>query len=129
MAKQIHTGKTIGATLASSVLATALALPASAQTSAKERCGDIVKAGKNACAVSALGLSCQGTASKDNLKGVWIKVPAGTCHNIVSICNGDAKAPEGVSDKKMAKVCKKVAVQTDSSVVGGRLVDKFGNAI
>ena len=120
----------ISATLATSVLATAMISAAPMATAAsKERCADIVKGGKNTCAVKSLGISCQGNAKEDNMQGAWIKVPAGTCANIVAICNGDAQAPEGVSDRKMAKACKKVAVQTDASVVGGRLVDKYGESI
>ena len=42
---------------------------------------------------------------------------------IVSICKGDVAAPEGVSEKKLMRYCKKVAVQTDDSITGGRLVD------
>jgi len=84
---------------------------------------------KNSCAVKSLGISCQGNATEDNMVGAWIKVPAGTCGNIVSICTGSAEAPEGVKEKKLAKVCAKIAEQTDETVIGGRLVDKFGESI
>ena len=97
----------------------------------KERCGDVIKGGKNTCAVKSLGISCQGNATKDNMKGAWVKVPAGTCANIVAICLGAVEAPEGAfkSDKKREKVCSKIATQTDASIVGGRLVDKNGESI
>lgn len=122
--------KTLGAALATSVLATALMSAAPVASAAStERCADIVKGGSNSCAVTSLGLSCQGNATEDNMVGAWIKVPAGTCGNIVAICAGTAEAPEGTKEKKLAKACKKVAVQTDESVVGGRLVDKFGESI
>lgn len=124
------TQKSLGAALATSVLATAL-LSASTVASAAstERCADVVKGGKNSCAVTSLGISCQGQATQDNMRGAWIKVPAGTCSNIVSICAGTAEAPEGTKEKKMAKACGKLAEQTDDSIVGGRLVDKNGEPI
>ncbi len=122
--------KTLGTAIATSVLATAL-LSASSVASAKstERCADVVKGGKNTCAVKSLGISCQGQATDDNMVGAWIKVPVGTCGNIVSICAGTAEAPEGTKEKKLAKACKKIAEQTDEEVVGGRLVDRFGESI
>jgi uncharacterized membrane protein len=121
---------TLSAALAGSMLAAALAAtPVTAMAGDKERCADVVKGGKNSCAVKSLGISCQGNAKEDNMVGAWIKVPAGTCANIVSICNGSAQAPEGVSEGKMAKACAKIADQTDATVVGGRLVDKFGESI
>jgi len=122
--------KTLGTAIATSVLATAL-LSASSVASAKstERCADVVKGGKNTCAVKSLGISCQGQATDDNMVGAWIKVPVGTCGNIVSICAGTAEAPEGTKEKKLAKACKKIAEQTDEEVAGGRLVDRFGESI
>ena len=127
-----HSQKTLGVALASSVLAAALlATPATASAESKpkkERCADIVKGGKNSCAVKSLGISCQGHATEDNMKGAWIKVPAGTCANIVSICAGTAEAPEGTSEKKLVKACGKIADQ-EESVTGGRLVDKHGESL
>jgi len=122
--------KTLSAALATSVLATALmSVSPVASAASSERCADIVKGGKNTCASKSLGISCQGNAKEDNMVGAWIKVPAGTCGNIVSICAGTAEAPEGTKEKKLAKACKKIAEQTDPAVVGGRLVDKFGESI
>ena len=122
--------KTLGAAVASSVLAAALmGASATASAASTERCGDVTKAGKNTCAVKALGISCQGNATEDNMVGAWVKVPKGTCGNIVSICAGTAQAPEGTKEKKLAKSCKKIAEQTDPSVIGGRLVDRFGESI
>lgn len=117
--------KTIVSTAAAStILATAMmTVSAPAVAAAKsERCADIVKAGKNAC--EANGHSCAGQSKVDNEKDEWIKVPTGTCGNIVAICTGKASAPEGVDDKKLARVCKKVADQTDASITGGRVVQK-----
>lgn len=120
----------IGAAVATSVLAAAMMTMSPVASAAKsERCADVVKGGKNTCASTSLGISCQGNAKEDNMVGAWIKVPAGTCGNIVSICAGTAEAPEGTKEKKLAKACAKVAEQTDESVVGGRLVDKFGESI
>lgn len=124
------TQKSLGAALATSVLATALLSASSVASAAStERCADVVKGGKNSCAVTSLGISCQGQATQDNMRGAWIKVPAGTCSNIVSICAGTAEAPAGTKEKKMAKACGKLAEQTDDSIVGGRLVDKNGEPI
>lgn len=129
--KKLATSKTLSVAFASSALAAALmASPTVAEAGAKksERCGDIVKAGKNSCAVKSLGISCQGNAKEDNMKGAWIKVPTGTCSNIVAICAGDAEAPEGTKEKKLAKACSKIAPQEDG-VVGGRLVNKYGEPL
>lgn len=124
-----HSHKTLGATVATSVLAAALmAAPTVASAAKSERCADIVKGGKNTCASKSLGISCQGNAKDDNMVGAWIKVPAGTCTNIVNICAGTAEAPEGTKEKKLAKACDKVADQADG-VAGGRLVDKYGESI
>ena len=122
--------KTLGTAIATSVLATALLGASSVASAAStERCADVVKGGSNTCAVKSLGISCQGQATEDNMVGAWIKVPAGTCGNIVSICAGTAEAPEGTKEKKLAKACGKIASQTDESVAGGRLVDRFGESI
>lgn len=120
----------MSAAAATSVLAAAMMSVSPMASAAKsERCADVVKGGKNTCASTSLGISCQGNAKEDNMVGAWIKVPAGTCGNIVSICAGTAEAPEGTKAKKLAKACKKIAVQTDETVVGGRLVDKFGESL
>ena len=135
-AKTLIGSAALGSAAATSILAAALvATPTDASAQAKksssERCADVVRAGKNGCAVQALGLSCQGTSDQDNKVGPWVKVPAGTCANIVAICLGNAEVPEGTfkSEKRRAKTCGKIAPQTDPSVVGGRLVDKFGESI
>ncbi len=130
----MKTTKTLSvAVTAASILATALvATPTMAGEEKKkksERCADIVKGGKNSCAVKSLGISCQGHATEDNMKGAWIKVPTGTCANIVAICKGDVEAPESAKKKKIAKACKKIAEQSDPSILGGRLVNKFGEAL
>lgn len=124
-----HSQKSLATAVASSILAAALmSAPTVASAASSERCADIVKGGKNTCAVKSLGISCQGNATEDNMVGAWIKVPAGTCGNIVAICAGDAEAPEGTKEKKLAKACSKIADQ-EEGVAGGRLVDKFGESI
>ena len=117
--------------IASSILSAALlsVAPIAKAGSDTERCADVVKGGKNDCAIKALGTSCQGSASEDNTRGAWIKVPAGTCGNIVAICAGEAEAPAGTDAKRLAKSCKRIAEQEDASIVGGRLVDKYGESI
>lgn len=124
-----QTSKVMGASLASSVLAAAMMSVSSAASAGDtERCADIVKGGKNSCAVKSLGISCQGNATEDNMKGAWIKVPAGTCGNIVNICAGVDEAPASADAGRIEKACDKIAEQ-DATVAGGRLVDKFGEAI
>lgn len=121
--------KTLGAAVASSILTAALmAVPTVASAASTERCADIVKGGKNTCASKALGISCQGNAKEDNMVGAWIKVPAGTCGNIVALCASPSDAPEGVDQKRLGKSCGKVAEQVEG-VAGGRLVDKHGENI
>jgi uncharacterized membrane protein len=128
--KQAKTQTALSATLATSILATALMAAAPvANAASTERCAGMVKAGKNDCAIKAIGSSCQGSATEDNMANAWIKVPAGTCANIVSICTGSAEAPEGTNEKRLNKACGKIAEQSDASVVGGVLVDKFGEPI
>ena len=89
-----------------------------------ERCADIVKKGKNAC--DANGHSCAGQSTVDNQPNEWIKVPVGTCSTIVTICNSDQPKIEGLSDKKLGRICKKIAKQSDASITGGRVVTKAG---
>jgi uncharacterized membrane protein len=123
------TAVTVGASMASSVLAAALMSVSSvAAAGDTERCADIVKGGSNSCAVKSLGTSCQGQATEDNTVGAWIKVPAGTCGNIVNLCAGTADAPEGIDQDKLAKACGKIAEQ-GGDVAGGRLVDRMGESI
>jgi len=125
-----NTDKSLTAAVATSVLATALmAVSPVASAASTERCADVIKGGKNSCAVKSLGISCQGQATEDNMQGAWIKVPAGTCGNIVAICAGTAEAPEGTKEKRLAKACKKIAPQEDETIAGGRLVDKYGESI
>ena len=125
-----NTDKSLTAAVATSVLATALmAVSPVASAASTERCGDVIKGGKNSCAVKSLGISCQGQATEDNMQGAWIKVPAGTCGNIVAICAGTAEAPEGTKEKRLAKACTKIASQEDDTIAGGRLVDKYGESI
>jgi uncharacterized membrane protein len=127
-----HSQNLLSAALASSILAAALvATPVLAGDKTKmasERCADIVKGGKNTCAVKSLGISCQGNATEDNMAGAWIKVPAGTCANIVNICTDRAGAPEGTDVAKLEKACGKIAEQ-EADVAGGRVVDKNGDPV
>lgn len=127
-----HSQNLLGAALATSILAAALVvtpvLAGEKTKMASERCADIVKGGNNTCAVKSLGISCQGNATEDNMAGAWIKVPAGTCANIVTICAGGADAPEGTKASKLERACGKVAEQ-EADVAGGRVVDKNGDPV
>lgn len=116
-------------TLASSVLAAALASANAAGAAEFERCADVVAGGKNSCAVKALGLTCHGSATEDNTPGAWIEVPTGTCANIVSICTEKMEAPADADQALLTKACGKLAQQSDESITGGRLVDRMGEPI
>lgn len=45
-----------------------------------EKCGGIVKAGKNDCGTSKS--SCAGTSTVDNDKEAWVYLPKGACERI-----------------------------------------------
>ena len=68
------------ATIAVSMAAalTMLAIPASAEDAAKEKCFGIALKGQNDCAAGA-GTTCAGTSVIDYQKNAWKLVPAGTC--------------------------------------------------
>ncbi len=113
----------------STLLALALTTSTTLSAPSLERCADVIKGGKNSCAVKSLGISCQGQATDDNMVGAWIKVPYGTCLNIIPICEGAVNAPEGTKPRKLAKACNKIADQNDHKITGGRLVDRYGESI
>jgi uncharacterized membrane protein len=80
------------AAAAASLLSSALfAVPAFAQTAAKEKCYGIAKAGQNDCANLAGTHSCAGQAKVDNDKGEWKYVAAGTCKQMGGLGADDAK--------------------------------------
>ena len=109
--------KTLGTAIATSVLATALLGASSVASAAStERCADVVKGGSNTCAVKSLGISCQGQATEDNMVGAWIKVPAGTCGNIVSICAGTAEALKALKRKNLLKHVAKLLLKQTSQL-------------
>ena len=67
------------AVLAGPIIAQAGPAPMPADFKA-EKCYGIAKAAQNDCQTASH--SCAGTAAKDNDKGSWIYVPAGTCQKI-----------------------------------------------
>jgi uncharacterized membrane protein len=84
------------ATLAASV-ATALTLvgvPASAETTATEKCYGVALSGQNDCAAGP-GTTCAGTSKIDYQKNAWKLVPTGTCTTI--------KTPNGVGSLTQGK--------------------------
>ena len=128
-----HSQSVLSSALACSILAAALvSTPVVADDAVAkpktERCADVVKGGHNTCAVASLGISCQGNATEDNMQGAWIKVPTGTCTDIVNICIGGAQAPDGADAAKLERACGKIAEQEDG-IAGGRIVDRDGVAI
>ncbi|MEO5696941.1 MAG: DUF2282 domain-containing protein [Burkholderiaceae bacterium] len=75
-------------TLPAAALALALGaafttLPAAAQSSDKEKCYGVAKAGKNDCAAGA-GTTCAGTSKVDHQANAWSLVPKGTCEKTAS---------------------------------------------
>ena len=68
-----------------------LSTPALAQSSGKEKCYGIAKAGQNDCANLAGTHSCAGQAKMDMDKGDWKYVPAGTCKQMGGLSADDAK--------------------------------------
>jgi len=89
----------------STLLALALTTSTTLSAPSLERCADVIKGGKNSCAVKSLGISCQGQATDD------------------------INAPEGTKPRKLAKACNKIADQNDHKITGGRLVDRYGESI
>jgi len=69
-----------------------LSTPAMAQSSGKEKCYGIAKAGQNDCANLAGTHSCAGQSKVDNDKGEWKYVAAGTCKQVGGLSADEAKA-------------------------------------
>jgi uncharacterized membrane protein len=61
----------------------AIATPASAQDTGKEKCYGVALKGQNDCAAGA-GTTCAATSKVDYQKNAWKLVPAGTCTSIVT---------------------------------------------
>ena len=74
------TDKTLSLAVAGAMAAalTLVALPATAQTPAKEKCFGVSLKGQNDCAAGA-GTTCAGTSKTDYQGNAWKYVPAGTC--------------------------------------------------
>lgn len=84
--------RTLITSAAASLMSLALlSSPALAQTSAKEKCYGIAKAGQNDCANLAGTHSCAGQSKVDNDKGEWKYVAAGTCKSMGGLSADEAK--------------------------------------
>jgi uncharacterized membrane protein len=68
-----------------------LSSPALAQTTAKEKCYGVAKAGQNDCGNLAGTHSCAGQSQVDNDKGEWKYVAAGTCKTLGGLSADEAK--------------------------------------
>ena len=68
-----------------------LSSPALAQTTAKEKCYGVAKAGQNDCGNLAGTHSCAGQSKVDNDKGEWKYVAAGTCKTLGGLSADEAK--------------------------------------
>ena len=72
--------RTLIATAATSLMSLSLlSTPAMAQSSGKEKCYGIAKAGQNDCASLSGTHSCAGQSKVDNGKDSWKYVATGTC--------------------------------------------------
>ncbi len=69
-----------------------LSTPAMAQSSGKEKCYGIAKAGQNDCANLSGSHSCAGQSKTDNDKGEWKYVATGTCKQMGGLSADAAKA-------------------------------------
>jgi uncharacterized membrane protein len=69
-----------------------LSTPALAQSSGKEKCYGIAKAGANDCANLAGTHSCAGQSKVDNDPGEWKFVASGTCKQAGGLTVAEAKA-------------------------------------
>lgn len=84
--------RTLITSAAASLMSLALlSSPALAQTSSKEKCYGIAKAGQNDCANLAGTHSCAGQSKVDNDKGEWKYVAAGTCKSMGGLSAEEAK--------------------------------------
>lgn len=82
----------IAAAATSLMSLTLLSTPAMAQSSGKEKCYGIAKAGQNDCANLAGTHSCAGQSKVDNDKGSWKYVATGTCKQMGGLSADEAKA-------------------------------------
>ncbi|WP_439112742.1 BufA1 family periplasmic bufferin-type metallophore [Hydrogenophaga sp.] len=79
-------------TAAASLMSLALlSSPALAQTTAKEKCYGVAKAGQNDCGNLAGTHSCAGQSQVDNDKGEWKYVAAGTCKALGGLTADEAR--------------------------------------
>jgi uncharacterized membrane protein len=68
-----------------------LSSPALEQTTAKEKCYGVAKAGQNDCGNLAGTHSCAGQSQVDNDKGEWKYVATGTCKTLGGLSADEAK--------------------------------------
>jgi uncharacterized membrane protein len=84
--------RTLITSAAASLMSLALlSSPALAQTTAKEKCYGVAKAGQNDCGNLAGTHSCAGQSQVDNDKGEWKYVAAGTCKTLGGLSADEAK--------------------------------------
>ena len=85
--------RTLIATAATSLMSLSLlSTPAMAQSSGKEKCYGIAKAGQNDCASLSGTHSCAGQSKVDNGKDSWKYVATGTCKQMGGLSADEAKA-------------------------------------
>ena len=82
----------IAAAATSLVSLALLSTPAMAQSSGKEKCYGIAKAGQNDCASLSGTHSCAGQSKVDNGKDSWKYVATGTCKQMGGLSADEAKA-------------------------------------
>ena len=85
--------RTLITSAAASLMSLALlSSPALAQTTAKEKCYGVAKAGQNDCGNLAGTHSCAGQSKVDNDPGEWKYVAKGTCKDMKGMTADEAKA-------------------------------------
>ena len=82
----------IAAAATSLMSLTVLSTPAMAQSSGKEKCYGIAKAGQNDCASLSGTHSCAGQSKVDKDKTSWKYVATGTCKQMGGLSADEAKA-------------------------------------
>ena len=88
--------RTLIATAATSLMSLSLlSTPAMAQSSGKEKCYGIAKAGQNDCANLAGTHSCAGQNKVDMDPGEWRYVATGTCKTMKGLSPDEAKMKMG----------------------------------
>ena len=114
--KQLKSKKsatTVGAALATSVLATALisAVPTVAFAKSTERCGDVVKGGKNTCAVTSLVFLAKVTQPKTTWSARGLKYQLEHVRTSLQFVQVLLKHPKALKRRSLLKLVTKLPIK------------------